>query len=386
MKLPALWERADVGLEHYDGIVWFRETITLPQRVEGKSLRLDVGKIDDSDQTWFNGLQVGSIEQQYQRPRSYHVPGQLVRAGENVITVRVVDTGGGGGIWGSRQLLSLETPDGSFSLSLAGDWKFKTALRTNGKTKGRLNPNDRTSLLFNGMLKPVMPYAIKGAIWYQGESNAWRAYQYRSVFPAMIKDWRLQWGQGDFPFLFVQLANFKAPKDEPGDSDWAELREAQSMALSVAKTGMAVIIDIGEADDIHPRNKQDVGKRLALAAKKVAYGMDVVHSGPMYDSMEIAGDKIRIRFTSTGSGLMVKDNYGYIKGFAVAGKDKKFIWANAILDGNEVVVWSPVVQNPVAVRYAWADNPDDANLYNKEGLPASPFRTDQWPGVTVSAK
>ncbi|MGB9624270.1 MAG: sialate O-acetylesterase [Phycisphaerae bacterium] len=241
----------------------------------------------------------------------------------------------------------------------------------------------RPSSLYNGMIQPLIPYAIRGAIWYQGEANAGRAYQYRKLFPAMIQDWRKAWGQGDFPFLFVQLANFQPTKPEPSDSTWAELREAQTMTLSLPKTGMAVIIDIGEAKDIHPKNKQDVGKRLALAALAIAYGKDVAYSGPMYDSMKIEGDRIRLTFKHVDGGLVAKD--GKLKGFAIAGADRKFVWAEAQIDGDTVVVHSDKVARPVAVRYAWADNPE-CNLYNKAGLPASPFRTDDWPGVTATAK
>ena len=236
------------------------------------------------------------------------------------------------------------------------------------------------TMLYNGMIAPLVPYAIGGAIWYQGESNAGRAYQYRALFAAMIRDWRTQWGQGDFPFLFVQLANYTTVSKQPQESAWAELREAQTMALRLPKTGMAVIIDIGEAHDIHPRNKQDVGKRLSLAARGVAFGeKDFVYSGPMYDTMKVDGGKVRLTFKHTGGGLVAKD--GPLKGFAVAGKDKRFVWAEATIDGDAVVVSSPTVAQPVAVRYAWANNPV-CNLYNKEGLPAGPFRTDDWPGVT----
>jgi sialate O-acetylesterase len=237
---------------------------------------------------------------------------------------------------------------------------------------------------YNAMIAPVVPYAIKGAIWYQGESNANRAYQYRSLFPALIKDWRRVWRQGDFPFLFVQLANFRKVMDKPKQSNWAELREAQLMTLALPKTAMAVAIDIGEADDIHPANKQEVGRRLALGAMEVAYDKDLVHSGPLYDSMVVEGEKIRLRFKHTGSGLVANGGEP-LKGFAIAGEDKKFVWADARIEGDEVEVSSRDVRNPVAVRYAWADNPV-CNLYNKEGLPASPFRTDDWPGVTVNRK
>jgi sialate O-acetylesterase len=236
--------------------------------------------------------------------------------------------------------------------------------------------------LYNGMIKPLIPFAFKGVIWYQGESNAGRAFQYRKLFAAMIQDWRKQWGQ-EFPFFFVQLANYQARRPEPGDSSWAELREAQSMTLSLPKTGMAVIIDIGEEKDIHPKNKQDVGKRLALAAEAIAYGKDLEFSGPVYDSFAVEGNAVRIKFKHA-AGLEAKGG-GELKGFAIAGDDKKWVWAQAKIDGESVVVSSDKVQKPVAVRYAWADNPE-CNLYNKAALPASPFRTDDWDGITKNAK
>ncbi len=241
----------------------------------------------------------------------------------------------------------------------------------------------RAAGLYNGMIHPLIPYAIRGAIWYQGESNAGRAYQYRKLFPAMIQDWRKAWGQGDFPFLFVQLANYQPRKPEPADSAWAELREAQTMTLSLPKTGMAVIIDIGEANDIHPKNKQDVGKRLARAALAIAYGKHIPYSGPMYDSMKIEGDAIRLTFKHVDGGLVARG--GELKGFAIAGDDRRFVWADAKIDGDTILVRSDKVAKPKAVRYAWADNPE-CNLYNKADLPASPFRTDDWPGVTADQK
>ena len=237
------------------------------------------------------------------------------------------------------------------------------------------------SSLYNAMISPLIPYGIGGAIWYQGESNAGRAYQYRKLFPIMIQDWRMVWKQGDFPFLFVQLANFRKTVPEPVDSDWAELREAQLMTLSLPNTAMAVIIDIGEADNIHPQNKQEVGSRLALGALKVAFNRDIVHSGPIYHSMYVDNGKIRLRIHETGSGLVAKGG-GSLKGFAIAGDDRKFVWADAKIEGDEIVVWSDRVPDPAAVRYAWADNPI-CNLYNREGLPASPFRTDNWTGITA---
>lgn len=239
--------------------------------------------------------------------------------------------------------------------------------------------------LYNAMIAPLVPYAIQGAIWYQGESNASRAYQYRTLFPTMIRDWRASWNQGDFPFIFVQLANYLARQPEPGDSAWAELREAQTMTLDAcANTGQAVTIDIGHATDIHPRNKQEVGRRLALHALAKTYGRDVPYSGPVYNSMVVNGNAVTLSFEHAAYGLQTFDQ-GKLVGFAIAGADRKFVWADARIEGDTVVVSSDAVPEPVAVRYAWADNPE-CNLHNGIGLPASPFRTDDWPGVTVDAR
>ncbi|HOD82766.1 MAG: hypothetical protein BWX88_03694 [Planctomycetes bacterium ADurb.Bin126] len=258
--------------------------------------------------------------------------------------------------------------------------KARPLPRQPGKPGPATNSPHCPAVLYNAMIHPLVPYAIRGAIWYQGESNAGRAYQYRDLFPAMITDWRKVWGQGDFQFLFVQLANFMARKNEPADSAWAELREAQTMTLALPNTGMAVIIDIGEAGNIHPKNKQDVGKRLAAWALGTTYGQKVCISGPLYDSMSVDGGKVRLKFKHVGGGLVAKGDK--LTGFSIAGEDKKFVWADAVIDGECVVVCSDKVAAPKAVRYAWADNPE-CNLYNKAGLPASPFRTDDWPGVTA---
>jgi sialate O-acetylesterase len=316
--------------------------------------------------------------------------------------VGVIHTSWGGTpaeAWTSREALAAADPDVRVILekfdtarrALTPEVKAKyeeevTAWQEAGRPRGKEpkrpggfeNQNSPTTL-YNAMVAPIVGYGIKGAIWYQGESNAGRAYQYRKLFPTMIQDWRTRWGQGDFSFYWVQLADFMAEEKEPGDSAWAELREAQTMTLALPNTGQAVIIDVGEGADIHPRNKQDVGRRLARQALKKDYGQKIVESGPMFDSMSVEGDAVRIRFKHAAGGLVVKEK---LTGFAIAGEDKKWAWADAKVDGESVVLKSPAVAKPVAVRYAWQNNPV-VSLYNKAGLPACPFRTDDWPGTTA---
>jgi sialate O-acetylesterase len=241
------------------------------------------------------------------------------------------------------------------------------------------NPNG-ASTLYNGMIAPIIPYAMRGAIWYQGESNAGRAYEYRTLLPTMIKNWRTDWKQGNFPFLIVQLAPFMKIETEPGESQWAELREAQLLTtLTVPNTALAVITDVGEENDIHPRRKEPVGARLALAARALAYGEKIAYSGPVHHAMRTEGNKAILSFEHTGSGLAAKG--GPLTGFTLAGKDRKFVKAQAEIHGDKVAVWSPTVDEPVAVRYGWTNYPV-VNLWNKEGLPASPFRTDDFPMLT----
>jgi sialate O-acetylesterase len=378
MKATIPNEFAATPVGNDDGIVWFRKDFDVPAGAEGKSGVLHLGPIDDIDNTYINGKPVGS-EADWNKERVYTIQAGVLKAGKNTLVVKVTDTGGGGGLYGSAGQVFLEL-DGK-RMSLAGEWLCRPSVLTSEFGIKDQGPNSFPSQLYNAMIAPITAYAIKGGLWYQGESNTFEAYAYRSLFSELINNWRNKWGY-EFPFFWVQLANFKAPDAQPVDSDWAELREAQGMMLSLSQTGQAVIIDIGEANDIHPRNKQDVGLRLALAALKVAYGKDLVYSGPVYQSIKVEGNKAILSFTNTGSGLMTKDKYGYVKGFAIAGADKKFVWAKAYLEGNTVVVHSESVTTPVAVRYAWGNNPDDASLYNKEALPASPFRTDTWPGIT----
>jgi sialate O-acetylesterase len=379
MQLPGVWETR--GLTDMDGIVWFRKTVNITDAQAGKTATLELAKVDDIDETWVNGVKVGGTAQ-YDADRKYTIPAGVLKAGKNVITVRATDGGGGGGIYGDAAAMKL-TVDNQ-AQSLAGDWRYKVeALQVNSK----LGPNSYPTLLFNSMINPLIPYAVGGAIWYQGETNAGRAYQYRKAFPLMITDWRTRWDQGDFPFYFVQLASFNAGNgDTKKGSTWAELREAQTNTLALPNTGMAVTIDIGESKDIHPRNKQDVGKRLAAIALNNIYQKNGEYSGPTYQSMKTMGNKIELTFTHAASGFMAKDKYSYIKGFEIAGADQQFYFAQAQVVGDKIIVYSDKVAAPVSVRYAWADDMPEANLYNKEGFPALPFRTDSWKGITEQVR
>src|SRR5947209_1336293 len=358
MSLPQLWESAGLNL---DGSIWFRKEVDVPRSWAGRDLTLSLGPIDDYDTTYFNGERVGSTGSDtpgaYMIPRRYKVPAALARAGRNVVAVRVFDRMGGGGFGAAPGVMSL-APEGAGrgeGVSLDGQWDYKEESvvpskpvdysNYPGPPPGPGNPNS-PSVLYNAMLAPLTPYAVRGAIWYQGESNAGRAYQYRALFPAMIRDWRSAWGAGDFPFYFVQLANWKARKTDSIDSEWAELREAQLMTLrTVPHTGMAVTVDIGNPDDIHPRNKLDVGLRLARWALADVYGQKLEESGPLYDSNTTEGDKVRLRFRHA-AGLKTSDG-GAPKGFFVAGDDRKFHPAEARIEGDAVVVWSREVSRPV---------------------------------------
>ena len=393
MNLPQFFETAGLKM---DGSIWFRKEVDVPASWAGKPLELNLASIDDFDTTYVNGVKVGGIGSEipnsYMVPRRYTVPGELIKAGRNVIAVRVFDSGGEGGVGVGKMTLGPAGAEDSTLIQLAGPWNYKIESELPPKSPdwgsrpeapGPTNQNS-PSVLYNAMIAPITPFAIRGAIWYQGESNAGRAYQYRTLFPLMIRNWRNAWGEGDFPFYFVQLANWQPIKPDPGESEWAELREAQTITLKEPQTGMAVIIDIGDTNDIHPRNKTDVGHRLALWALANTYGQKMEYSGPLFSSFSTEGDKVRVKFTHTAGGLKTSDGSAP-KGFAIAGADHKFVWADAQISGDSIVLSSKDVAKPVAVRYAWADNPV-TNLYNKIDLPASPFRTDDWPGVTVSRK
>ncbi len=371
IKIPAYWNGTE--LEKINGSIWFYKSICLSGLLANKKAELILGAIVDADSVFVNGIFVGATSYKYP-PRRYTIPPGVLKSGENTILVRVISSQGVGGFVPDKPY---EINFGSERIDLKGQWNYRVASLMpplESQTFVRWKPGG----LYNAMLHPLMNYKIKGVIWYQGESNAGRAMEYRKLFPAMIQNWRNDWNQGNFPFLFVQLANFMDPPSQPTESNWALLRESQLNTLSVAGTAMAVSIDIGEWNDIHPLNKKDVGVRLALAAHKVAYNQSFgEYSGPKYESMKIKGNRIVLSFTHISGGLVSKNNQP-LQQFAIAGNDRKFVWAQATIKKGKIVVWSKEIKHPVAVRYAWADNPHGANLYNSDGLPASPFRTDDW--------
>lgn len=371
MELPNYWETT--ALPDVDGLVWFRKKITLDKTAIDGDFTLSF-VADDDDDTWFNGHPIGSTTG-WDRQRQYQIPAAWIKDGENTISIRIFDSGGNGGIYGDPKSFYLKTSTSTIPLS--GDWKYKLSLDLKDAPAKPYLPSlqNQPTMLYNAMIYPLRDVKIRGTIWYQGESNADRAEQYKKLFPLMIKDWRETFNDPELPFYFVQLANFMQKSDSPTDTDWARLRDAQRSTLSLPHTGMAVAIDIGEADDIHPKNKQDVGDRLARIALAKVYGEKIEYSGPQYKNIEKDGNKIQIYFDHA-NGLKAKKNHE-LKGFAVAGSDGKFFWAKAKINGDHVVISSPEVKKPEAVRYNWANNPD-GNLYNAADLPASPFRTDNW--------
>lgn len=374
--LPGYW--ADQGVRDLNGIVWFRKEIDVPAAMAGKPAKLFLGRIIDADETYVNGKQVGNITYQYP-PRRYEIPAGLLKEGKNTITVRVTNSMGKGGFVPEKRY---ELTDGTMTIDLRGDWQYQVGLvypptrgsRGAGGTAPFSAQNEPTGL-YNAMVAPAVNFAIKGFIWYQGEANV-GTRNYAELLDTLIKSWRADWKQGNLPFLIVQLPNYGEVQYSPSESSWAEIREAQKQALSLPATAMAVTIDVGEWNDIHPLDKKTVGERLALAAEKVAYGETKNTSGPLLRSAEIQGNQIILSFANIGGGLVAKDGEP-LSQFAIAGADKRFVWGTAKIEGDKVMVYSPEVTHPQYVRYAWADNPEGANLSNKEGLPASPFRTDK---------
>ncbi|MDR2651998.1 MAG: hypothetical protein LBC68_06740 [Prevotellaceae bacterium] len=368
ISLPGYWMEKDVDLKY--GVIWFRKEIDVPESMTGKDGILRLGCIVDGDSTFINGAYVGNITYEYP-PRIYPFKAGLLKQGKNIIAVRVVCDGKYGGFVEQKPYKIIVDDE---SIDLTGQWKYKTGAKLSTPMQPTTTFHYKPLGLYNGMIAPLLNVPIKGVIWYQGESNTGRTKEYASLFPALIQDWRTKFDNTQLPFLFVQLANFMKVQRYPSESGWAELRNVQRKALDIPNTGMAVTIDIGEWNDIHPLNKKELGRRLALEAQRVAYNESLVSSGPLYKSVEIQDNSIILTFTSVGSGIYTNLD---LHGFAIAGEDGKYVWANAaVVAKDKVKVWSPSVQNPVKVRYAWADNPDDANLKNKEGFPASPFETE----------
>ena len=372
--LPGYWD--DQGIRGLNGVVWFRKEIDVPASMTGKPAKLFMGRIVDADETYVNGTLVGNITYQYP-PRRYVVPAGLLKPGKNLIVVRITNTAGKGGFVPDKHY-ALTT--GDENIDLRGDWQYKVGEVFPPKTRADyynfFSAQNEPTGLYNTMVVPAVNYAIKGILWYQGEANTAKPDEYEQLMRALITDWRDKWQEGSIPFIYAQLPGFMEVDYSPEESKWAQLREAQLKTLSVANTAMAVAIDAGEWNDIHPLDKKDVGDRMALAAEKIAYGdTALVSSGPIYQSAKIEGNKIVITFNNIGSGLIAKGGTE-LSQFAIAGEDGKYVWANAIIKDKKVIVWSDEITQPLYVRYAWADNPEGANLYNKEGLPASPFTTD----------
>jgi sialate O-acetylesterase len=374
--LPGYWD--DQGVRGLNGVVWFRKEIYVPDSMTGKPAKLFMGRIVDADNVFVNGVLSGSVTYQYP-PRRYNLPSGLLIPGKNIIVIRVTNNAGKGGFVPDKPYWLVM---GNDSIDLRGEWLYKVGQVFRPVVPGpeALTPvismqNEPTGL-YNTMVAPLINYRIKGVLWYQGETNTGKPQEYRKLLPALINNWRNKWQQGNIPFLYVQLPNFMEVQYLPSESKWAEFRFSQLKTLSVENTAMAVTIDAGEWNDIHPLGKKVVGERLALAAQKLAYGNDnIVYSGPIFKSAVRVADSIKIVFDHVGSGLITKGG-GDLSSFAVAGADRKFVWAEARIQNNHVVVWSTEIKNPEYIRYAWADNPEGANLYNIEGLPASPFEAD----------
>ena len=386
IAVPKPWEETGLPeLANFDGLVWFRHTVEVPESWRGKDLMLGLSIINDADVVWFNGTAIGS--KQTSGIRNYTIAAAQVKPGPNLLVAAIVNAKGPGGFCSQPANMSLRPAvnPGTNQIRLAGMWKAKRAATKDLHDAfpiPRVGHYKTITALYNGMIAPLTPFAIKGALWYQGEANGPSWLQYRRLLPTLIADWRKRFEVGDFPFLIVSLAAYNPVQTKPVEPGWAEIRESQwRTARTVPNTGLAMTIDIGDANDIHPRNKQEAGRRLALVARRLVYGeTNLVHSGPEFVRMNIElpkGDKIRLHFKNVGGGLRIKPGDTKLTGFAVAGADKNFVWADAIIEGNTIVISSPDVPAPQHIRYGWAWNPI-VNLINKEGLPAITFRTDEY--------
>lgn len=386
-KMPATWENI-TALKNKDGVIWLQKEIQLTAADIVNDANISLGAVADEDFTFINGQQVGHRFDDRNKKREYPISKSLLKEGSNFITVRITNYRDDGGFMGKADELFVQTSNNKISLS--GEWNYKIGLDTVVPTglARQLNTRQVPCILYNAMIAPATNYKFKGVIWYQGESNALRGFQYRELFATMIKDWRKKFNNQKLPFVYVQLPNYKKILANPADAEWAEIRESQSEVLKLPYTSMVCTIEQGEADNIHPKYKNEVGKRLALQAEYNVYGIkNFVPSGPVFKSLKVVGNKILIEFNVTGDGLETKNCSKVISGFAIAGDDKKFVWASAeIVDKKTVAVFTDTVKQPVAVRYAWADNPGELNLTNNTGMPAYPFRTDKWKGKTDDVK
>lgn len=375
ITVPGFWE--DQGVKDLDGVVWYRKEFEVPKTMINNKARLFLGRIVDADNVFINGTAIGNTTYMYPQ-RRYAVPEGLLHEGKNLIVVKIQNSFGKGGFVPDKPYYLFA---GNDTVDLKGYWQYKVGEvyvpMQRGMGGGGISANNQPTALYNAMIAPFINYANKGILWYQGESNTSRANEYADLQNALIKDWRNKWHNPSAPFLYVQLPGFMDMNYLPSESQWAQFRQAQLQTLANPNTGMAVAIDLGEWNDIHPDRKKEVGERLALWARKIAYNEnDLVYSGPLYQSSKTDDNKIIISFTQTGTGLTTSDGEELYY-FSIAGEDKKFVWAKAKIEGDKVIVWSEGISNPKFVRYAWADNPDAANLINKEGLPASPFTTEK---------
>jgi sialate O-acetylesterase len=372
------------GIWAFRGNGFMAKNIDIPTDMVAQSTTLSLAENDNMMEVYLNGKLV--LSGAAVGVRKVQLPPNSWQAGTNLLVMKLnkmlEPAWFSVGLKGSDADLFVASSDQKISLA-DNNWKLMPSFAE--KHEYFHSSNNVGTTIYNGMIAPLLPFAIRGALWYQGESNAGRAYQYRKIFPLMITDWRSKWAD-EFPFYFVQLSDYGTNQNSNQGSNWAELREAQTMTLSLPKTGMAVTTDVGNPADIHPTNKQDVGHRLALNALKLTYNQDLIYSSPMYQSVGFDGDKAVLSFNFTGKGLTVKDKYGYAKGFEIAGEDKIFYYAQATIQGDKIIVQHPKGQKPASVRFAWTDSPNDANVFNSEGLPLCPFRTDNWPGITEKVK
>ncbi|ANF53009.1 9-O-acetylesterase [Chryseobacterium glaciei] len=367
MNVPGSWEDIE---KPFDGSIWFRKEIFLPKGAEKNTAFLNLGRIKDADVTYINGKKVGNVTYEYP-PRWYDIPAGVLKEGKNIIAVRITNGSGKGEFIKDKDYF---LQIGSEKIDLKGEWKYKIGAIMNRPAPGQTFIRWKPTGLYNAMLNPLIQYPIKAVLWYQGESNTAKPQEYQDLLSTMILDWRNKWNQKNLPFLIVQLANFMEAKPEPTESNWAELREQQRrVSQTIPKTGLAITIDIGEWNDIHPLNKKEVGKRLSLQAQKTLFDSNIIADGPVYESMKINGNKIILSFKKGTNNF---SSVSELKGFAIKGKDGVFKWAQAKIEGSKIIVWNDEIKDPIAVRYAWADNPDKANLKNKSGLPASPFTTE----------